>query len=170
MLMQCVKCENIYKFRSSMALHLKSKCVLNNNLVLHCDNCDYITFTKQRLKRHIYRKHTLVKFENYMNCRKCSKAFKFKEDLQHHQLNCERLNERICNFCRFKTNRRVKLRQHMESKHTPDKLLKENIQEDINVKSITMTFIILLTIRILSERFFYKIGKNFYVEMSVETL
>ncbi|XP_011505647.1 PREDICTED: zinc finger protein 43-like [Ceratosolen solmsi marchali] len=134
--MQCVKCDSIYKFRSSISMHLKSKCVLNDNLVLHCNDCNYITFTKQRLKRHIYRKHMLIKLENYLKCRICSKGFKFKEDLLNRQLNCESLKERICNICRFKTNRRTNLSLHMKNKHTPTKLLEEKMHVDVNVKIV----------------------------------
>lgn len=53
------------------------------------------------------------------NCTKCSKSYRWKQDLvEHSKTSCGSNKEECCPFCSYRTNRRWNLKSHMRRIHT----------------------------------------------------
>lgn len=129
-LYKCNKCSKSYWYQTSLLKHSKI-CGLSesslNSLILYCDCCEYKTFEKNNLVKHIKHKHLPLDLKTH----KCGKCGKFFLNLKQHLRICglskdmkHSLKRFSCDDCNKKYFNKYGLAQHIKANHlSPHKYL-----------------------------------------------
>lgn len=89
-----------------------------------CDRCDYTTFTKHHLLRHV-RNHTLTGLSQLFYCVRCGKFFAHKVNVEGHESRCKSKPWRCeeekfnCSLCEKVCTTAGILRHHILTNHEP---------------------------------------------------
>lgn len=123
---KCNNCEKTFLQRGNLWKHSRSCGKLNGSdqsLMISCDHCNYKTYEKCSLSRHIQHKH-LPRDLSANNCRKCGKNLSSKSSLQLHSRICDKsinnslhLKHFSCDHCNFAANLKSNLAVHIQAKH-----------------------------------------------------
>ena len=90
-----------------------------------CDQCEYSTDKKDRLRRHVLTVHAK---EKAFHCTQCEYSSARKDKVQRHMATVHTSEKPFkCNFCGHATNRKDKIKVHVESVHL--KKVKTNARE-----------------------------------------
>lgn len=115
----CNKCKISFSTRLSLLSHMKRLCGIE---LLHCDHCDFKCYKKDFFAQHIYTKH----MDDSRKCSKCAKIFSLRSNMLNHFKLCGKtkgfklsLMRFSCHHCRFKTNEKLKISDHIKAKHLP---------------------------------------------------
>lgn len=123
---KCKKCQKNFASVGYFRRHLKF-CGQDSKLLLDlkrfcCDHCDYKTFVKNTMIRHIRAKH-LPRDPNLNKCVDCKKSYKSRDYLRRHLKICKKKNSahssfRLrCDHCEYSCEKKKDFVRHMQLEH-----------------------------------------------------
>ena len=97
--------------RTSLGRHEKHK---HKNELFHCEQCEYSSPRKDRLRQNIRSKH----MENKIKCDQCDFVTDRNHNMKKH-VNTRHM-DKVCNECDFKTKSIHEMKRHKNTQHQPD--------------------------------------------------
>ena len=107
---KCHECEAIFKFRSGLLYHTRTK---HEGLVYSCNSCDYKATQQSSLKIHRQSVHEGVTYP----CDQCGFKAKRKGHLKSHTQSAHDGVKYSCDHCDYLASRKESLRTHIQSVH-----------------------------------------------------
>ena len=107
---KCNECEAIFKFRSGLLYHTRTK---HEGLVYSCNKCDYKATQQSSLKIHKQSVHEGVTYP----CEQCEFRAKRKGHLETHTQYAHEGVKYSCDHCDYLASRKESLQTHIQSIH-----------------------------------------------------
>ncbi|XP_033231853.1 zinc finger protein 493-like [Belonocnema kinseyi] len=118
---KCEQCERFYTQEESLTLHKKFECSVAP--LFKCELCEKLFKQKAYLNLHVDLVHTktyLQTLRTRHNCDKCPRNYRFISGLNQHKHleHASAKSQFNCEFCEYKSNRKVLLLTHIASHHS----------------------------------------------------
>ncbi|XP_073812577.1 uncharacterized protein isoform X21 [Musca autumnalis] len=108
---ECPECKKKFPSRMSLLIHLKE----HKSGESICEICGHVAVSHPKLKRHVYRVHTMPKVPT--QCKYCLKWYTSRANMLLHIKNVHTDNEYRCNICGNVALSRAAFYQHKHLKH-----------------------------------------------------
>ena len=105
----CRLCNRHFPNRCKAYTHIRTVC---EPLTYNCNDCDFSTKHRERIKFHIYSKHFTEPIK-FIQCNECCETISTAV-FKYHQKHCDKAKQFECLFCPFKTPDRSGLRLHLK--------------------------------------------------------
>lgn len=122
-LIMCNNCKKSFTFKTALRKHSRicgQPRDLKHSLQVYCDYCDYNTYHKGILIRHIQIRH-LPREPSKNTCQRCNKNFLMPAYLKNHLKKCglPKVKRFACDICGHKCLSKFALTYHIKTKHLP---------------------------------------------------
>lgn len=119
----CTKCSKIFKGRENLRQHHKTCLAIKRikpmrSLTYICNMCDYKTFKRHLLRKHVQHSHTSTN-QKYHKCPTCDRQYMHLKHLRAHQRNvCGQQQNHTCDHCEYKTSCKLYMARHLKKRHS----------------------------------------------------